>query len=387
MAEAEIFYFIETLEDLEGLSSLLEAAPRVGVDLESDSFYSYHPKVCLLQLSTDEWDAVVDPLAVRDMSPLGPLFRNPEVLKVFHSAEYDIQSLKRDYAFEVTGIFDTAVAARLMGIRELGLAALIRRYFGVHLSKKLQRADWGKRPLGQEHLDYARMDTHYLLALRDLLFRELEGKDLLEDAREEFRRLERIEAAEQSFNPDGFWRLSGARSLAPRDRAVLKELHLFRERKAAALDRASFRVLPEALLVRLAEKAPEDMGVLERMLTPYLFRAYGPELLESVRRGLAQPPIGAPPERPRTERWDNPTTLRYQELREWRKKKAQERGMDPVLVVSTQDLRTLARAPSEGGEASSWLGALSDHKRRLYGAELLGILQTPPPAAKRRRRR
>ncbi|MBI4386675.1 MAG: HRDC domain-containing protein [Elusimicrobia bacterium] len=382
-------YLIEDLDDLESLAAELSASSRIAVDIESDSFYSYHPKICLIQISTDADNFIVDPLAIKDMSPLGPLLRDENIEKVFHAAEYDVQCLKGEYGFEIAHLFDTMAAARLLGSKQLGLAPIIQRYFAVTLSKKLQRADWSRRPLSREHIEYAYRDTHFLLPLRDKLHAELEERDLLQEAKEEFGRLERLEPTERIFDPDGFWRLSGARQLSPQSRAVLKELYLYRERTAAELDRAPFRVLPEALLVRVAHLLPGDRAALEKTsgMTSYLFRNYGRDLLEAVRSGLAHSPIENPPERKAPPQWEHDMFCRYEALRQWRKSKAQARGVEPVVILTTEDLRGLAKAPSQGPDPQAWLCALSERKRRLYGEEIVRLLQLPPAPSKKRKRR
>ena len=231
-------------------------------------------------------------------------------------------------------------------------------------------------------------------ALRDELYRELEAKGHLQDAREAFARLARTDASEKVFDPDSFWRLGGAKELSPRSRAVLKELYFFREKTSSDLDKAPFRVLPEPLMVRLAHKLPETSDALERCdgMTPYLFRKFGRELMEAICKGLAAPPIADPPERPRQPALDHATVSRYLVLKEWRKNKAAEKGVDPVVVLPTDDLRKLSAAPGQGGSPSEWITFLSDRKRELYGEELVRILSTPPPAppaggGRRRRRR
>ncbi len=380
---------IETLSDLERLAEALQAYDRVAVDLESDSFYSYHEKICLLQLSSPDQDFIVDPLMVRDLSPLGPLFRNPEVEKVFHAAEYDTVCLKRDYGFELQNLFDTMIAARILGSKELGLAPLIHKHFDVVLSKRLQRSDWGRRPLSDEQLEYARMDTHYLLALRDKLHAELLKRGLEHDAQEEFERMTRLQPAERVFDPDSFWRLPGARALPPQGRAVLKELYFYREKTAALMDRAAFRVLPEPLLVRLADELPRDLESMAKTkgMTPFLFNRFGKELLEIIEKGLSMEPIEREPVRTPERRWDTVTMRRYEQLRQWRKQKAQERGVDTVVILATDDLREIAQAPARSPDPDAWLSHLSPRKRELYGAELLNLLSTPLPASTGRRRR
>jgi len=379
---------IDTLPDLESLSEELADVARVGIDVESDGFYVYHEKVCLLQLSTVEEDFVIDPLAVQDLSPLGPMFRDPRIEKVFHAAEYDVLCLKRDFGFHIRNIFDTMAASRTLGVVKLGLANVIEEHFGIRLSKKLQRANWGKRPLSREQLEYARLDTHYLLDLSAALLARLEDKGLLKDARDEFERLERLEPNARRFDPDAFWNLPGARKLSPQARAVLKELYIGRERRAAELDRAPFRVLPEELLVRLAEVSPASSDALRqfRGMTPYLFTHFQRDILDAVRRGLSAPPIDAPPARPANNRWSPMSLRRYEALRRWRKAQAESRGVSPIVVLSTDEIRRLAHAPDENPEPAVWLDCLSEYKRGVYGEQLLPILHEKPSGRPRRKK-
>ncbi|MEK7657284.1 MAG: HRDC domain-containing protein [Elusimicrobiota bacterium] len=382
---------LTTISHLEWLAERLHGEPRLAIDVESDGFFAYREKVCLIQISSEKEDFIVDPLAAKDLSPLSRFMSDREVEKVFHASEYDILCLKRDFGFRIHGIFDTMVASRILGEPKLGLAHLIGKHFGVHLSKKLQRANWGKRPLSPEHLEYARMDTHYLLRLRDILERELEGRKLLKEAREAFGRLELLEHQPREFDPQCFWRLQGAKELSPQARAVLKEIYLYRERKSADLNLAPFRVLPEPLLVKLAALAPisyEDLGKA-RGMTPYLYEHYGKELIEAMERGLCAQPEEEPPARPSNgDRWDGATTRRYESLRQWRKEQAEKRGVNPVVILDTDEVKFLAEAPSRSGDQATWLCCLSEYKKELYGPELTAILSVqPPPRAKRRRRK
>jgi len=176
--------FVDSPRALHALCELLGAQTSVAVDTESDSLYSYFEKLCLVQFSTREADYIVDPLAL-SLAPLASFFADARIEKVFHAAEYDILCLKREYHFTFANIFDTMVAARILGWKQVGLGAILHERFGVTLNKKMQRADWGRRPLTTEQLAYAREDTHYLLALRDLQKAELEQRGHWEEAREE----------------------------------------------------------------------------------------------------------------------------------------------------------------------------------------------------------
>ena len=178
-------------DSLGRLVRALASCPVVAVDTESNSLHAYRERVCLIQFSTPAADYIVDPIRLPDLSPLAPFFANPDQQKVFHAAEYDLICLRRDYQFEFTNIFDTMSAARTLGWPQVGLAAILDTHFGVKMNKKYQRADWKRRPLTPEQLDYARLDTHYLVALRDRQLQALTESGRWPEAHEEFERLAR----------------------------------------------------------------------------------------------------------------------------------------------------------------------------------------------------
>ena len=127
----------------------ISRAPRVAVDIESNGFFRYHERVCLVQLASAETAFLVDPLAIEDMRPLGDLLGDRSVEKVFHAADYDLRSLDRDWGFRVNNLFDTGIAAGFVGSKQLGLQSVVEEHAGVELAKhrKLQRSDWTLRPL------------------------------------------------------------------------------------------------------------------------------------------------------------------------------------------------------------------------------------------------
>ncbi|MBM3502207.1 MAG: ribonuclease D, partial [Armatimonadetes bacterium] len=207
----------------------LHAAPRLAVDIEADSLYHYFDKVCLIQISTDESTFVLDPLAVEQVLPLGAIFASERVETVFHAASYDTFCLGRDYGFTFARIFDTHVAAQLLGFVQLGLGALLEALMDVTHSKRRQRDDWSRRPLDPEQLEYAANDTRHLLGLRDLLERHLEVKGRLGWAREEFAAAAAAFPQEKIFDPEGFRRIKGSRDLSLSEFAALRALYLLRD--------------------------------------------------------------------------------------------------------------------------------------------------------------
>jgi ribonuclease D len=203
---------VTTLPALRNLATHLATLPAIAIDTESNSLYAYRERVCLVQISSRQHDWLVDPLYLDDISPLGPVLANPAIEKVFHAAEYDVMCLKRDYDFSFANLFDTMMAARILGRKAIGLGALLKEYFGVEADKRYQKADWSIRPLPSEYIAYAQQDTHYLLDVRDRLAQELAEKNATEEAAETFRELVHAPASEgPNFNPDGFWDINSAR--------------------------------------------------------------------------------------------------------------------------------------------------------------------------------
>ena len=158
--------------DAAGLSEMvshLSGQSAFAIDTESDSLYAYHEKVCLMQISSEERDFLVDPFRFESLEALGPVFADEGILKVFHAGDYDLACLKRDYHFTFINLFDTMLAATALAEPNLGLAGLLEKYLGITLDKKYQRANWGERPLKPEMLAYAQADSHYLLQLQAAL--------------------------------------------------------------------------------------------------------------------------------------------------------------------------------------------------------------------------
>ncbi|MCE5335035.1 MAG: ribonuclease D [Desulfobacteraceae bacterium] len=250
---------IENRAEFSKLIDSLQHAAHIAVDTESNSFYAYYNRICLIQVSTENQDYIIDPLAFDDISDLGTILADPAVEKIFHAAPNDVAGLKRDFKFCVRNIFDTAIAAKILGYQQLGLARILNEHFGVCLNKKWQRHDWGKRPLRPEQLDYARLDTHYLIALRHRLAAELQEKQLLDAAKEAFEKVCTQEIHEKNFRASDFLHICGAKSLDVEGKRVLKALYLFREHEARRRDRAPFRILTNETLLRLALQRPKSI--------------------------------------------------------------------------------------------------------------------------------
>ena len=332
---AEVDRFLQTIAD----------ARELALDTEGASFHRFVDRVYLLQLSTRDQSAILDPLPIGAPELLGRLVESPEVEKVFHDADYDLRLLRQDYGWAVRNVFDTRIAAQLIGLRAFGLAALLERYFGMKLDKQFQRADWSQRPLTQGMLDYAAQDTRWLLDLRDRLRDELARLGRLGWAQEEFARLENVRWEPEEAG-DAYLRLKGARDLTRRELAVLGEVVRWRDAVAAELDRATFRVVGNEALFALARQQPttrEALAAVKGMPRGILERR-GSDVLDAVRRGLAVPDDQLP-RFPRAARWDRDPDFddRVSRVKAVRDAAAERLDLDPGVLCSRDRLEAVAR--------------------------------------------
>jgi ribonuclease D len=337
--------YLDTVDAVDRFVASISGARSLAIDTEGASFHRYVDRIYLLQLSTANRHAIIDPLRVATLEPLGSLLQSPLVEVVFHDADYDLRLLHQDYGWSVTNIFDTRVAAQLLGLKSFGLAALLESHFGVRLDKKHQRADWSMRPLPAEMLQYAAQDTKYLLQLRDQLREALEQKGRWSWAQEEFVRLEgtRWEAEE---GDNAFLRLKGARDLGRRELALLRELVAWRDEIAKELDRSTFRVAGNEVLFDLARKSPTTLEELERTkgLARSMVGRFGQPLLAALERGRAVADNDLP-KFPKGLRWarDAEYEERVAKLRKIRDRVAAELELDPGVLCPRERLESVAR--------------------------------------------
>lgn len=374
--------YIDTDAALADLTQRLADEPLIALDTESNSLFAYREQVCLIQISTRSADYVLDPLAALDVRRLGPLLANPASEKVFHAAEYDLICLKRDYGFVINNLFDTMVAARVCGYKNIGLGTLLGEIAGVTLDKSHQRDDWGKRPLPADALRYAQMDTHYLPQLHDYFSGRLTELGRWEEARESFDEMAAVApGVRPEFDPEGFWRIAQPNQLSRREAAILRELVIFRDEMARQRNLPPFKILNDKGLVGLAQAAPTTLDGLEKVdgVGPGHVRRYGQALLAAIRRGQsARLPTPPPPERPA----DPVLVERYSALREWRKERAQARGVESDVIVSRDALWELAGRMPATTEELRTISSLGAWRAARYGDEILAVLDRFRPPAR-----
>jgi ribonuclease D len=373
------YTLISTDEAFQSMLEGLMPMQRFAIDIEADSLYHYYEKVCLIQISSDIKTYIIDPLAVGNIKMLAPFMSNPAVEIVFHAAGYDIHCLRRDYGFAFAHIFDTHAAAQLLGFEFLGLGVLMETILGIYHSKRRQRDDWSHRPLASEQLEYAAMDTHHLLRLRDALEAELRIKGRLTWAQEEFEAAAAIERPDKEFDPEGFRRIKGHRELSPQDQSMLRELFMARDRIARTLDVPPFKVMNNSVLLDLVKKPPQSAReMFDRPGISYrVARKYANEILGAIEESRQHCPTFL--ETPPRNHWKPPsrtTRIRLELLRNWRQEKGKELGLQVGVVFPANLLENLALSPPANLQEFSELPGMRRWRVREFGEELLQLVNS-----------
>lgn len=373
--------YVKTPAELAALLRRAGREPEIAVDTEAASFHRFIDRVYLIQLSTRHETAVIDPLTVGDLGGFGALLADPAIEVVFHDADYDLRILDRDRGIRARRIFDTRVAAQFLGEPSIGLAALLEKYAGVQLDKKYQRADWSRRPLPREMLEYAALDTHYLLPLRDRFRSELEARGRLSWAEEECQRLEGVRWTPPTGNGDAVFRIKGARALTRRGLAVLQRLWHWRDGVASELDRASFRVLSNEALILLAGTPPRDVETLQgcRGVSSRLVEQRGAALLAAIEEGLAVTDRDLPRFPRGARRATDPDFERHVDrLKDVRNAAATRLGLDPGVLCPKGTLEAVARARPGTPTALADVAEIRKWQVEVLGTAFLQALADQP---------
>jgi len=356
----------------------LEGTKALALDTESDSFFHYFEKVCLLQLADDKGrGALLDPISFQDYTPLAPIMADPGVEKILHGADNDIMLLKRDFKFEFASVFDTQVAARFAGRQELGLQAMLKNEFGVHLSKALQRCDWSRRPLSRPQEEYAVEDVSHLIALRDRLLPDLRARGREAWAREEGEALAGLAPAPVR-EPSDFFKAKGAVDLDGRALAVLRELFALLDEWARNADLPLFKIVGDEPLVEIARQRPHDARGLGpiRGLSAAMKGRYAPDVLAAIRRGEAVPanqlPVRTWTSRPKPVAG---YSRRVDRIKTWRVDAAKKVGLEPGVLLPQ---RLIERISIDHPKDMTALAAIPDIRRwraENFGQEILKAVQ------------
>ena len=377
ISDSQALLYIDTREEADNFLTDIAGVREIAVDTEGASFHRFIDRIYLLQITTRERSAIIDPLPIGMPDALGQLLQDPGVEVVFHDADYDLRLLHQDYGWHVNHIFDTRIAAQLLGIKSFGLAALLEQFFGVKLDKKHQRADWSLRPLPQGMLDYAAQDTRYLLDLRDQLRARLEKLGRLDWAKEEFERLEGTKWEDDDASL-AYLRIKGARDLTRRELALLRELVPWRDSVAREVDRATFRVMGNEVLLDIARTAPRsvnDLSTLKGMPRGILDRG-AHAILAAVERGL-QVAEEHLPRFPRPPKWDREDDFddRVAKLKSVRDAAAARLNLDPGVLCSRERLESIARRKPENAGDLEDVPGLRKWQIAEMGEEFISALK------------
>lgn len=378
-AERESPYeLIESTPHLAAFMEKVAGCPVLAVDTESNSLHNYVERVSLIQLTGRQADgalhhAIVDPLAEVDVHLLGPMLADPEVVVIFHGADYDVVSLKRDYGFAITNVYDTMIAARAAGMERFGLADLVNGYFGVTLNKKFQKHDWAARPLSQEALDYAHLDTRYLPEIMDRLRDEVKRHDRCDMVAEECRLAESREWTQRPQDGNAFISMKGASRLPEKSQRVLREVYRLREKLAEQRDLPPFKVMGNEAMLNIARAMPTDARSLQNAIggRSRMLKRYGAELLDAVAAGLVSTEELPKPEKKGSgRRFSREDDALFNRLREWRNRRAKEEGVEPAVVVNNTVLQEVSAHRPADAEAVAQVPGIREWQIRRYAGDL-----------------
>jgi ribonuclease D len=375
--------YVQSPEEARGLADDLSRAKRIGLDCEAAGFHRYSDRLCLVQLSTERATYLIDTLAFDPSDMIRGALESPNLPVVMHGADFDLRLLARDLRIRLRGLFDTQIAAQLLGDEMLGLAGLLESRFGIRLSKKFQRADWAARPLSDAMLEYAAEDTRHLGRLADWLTAELAEARRLPWALEECRALE---AAAGELPPDvtpedPVVRIRGARHLSPRQLTALREALAWRDDIARARDRATFRVVAEGPLIEAVAANPRSVQELLGIkgFPPRLAEEEGASLVERLGRVAHMRDNELRPY-PRGERRGagRPTPemeALAEKLKNARNRRADELGLPRGTLVSNATLFEIARVAPRTLEALAEVEGMRRWRAEALGEDFLKLIR------------
>ena len=369
------YEFIKSDTHLADVCKTLHRQEAIGVDLEADAMYCFKDKICLIQIATETEAFLLDPFVLEDLSAFFDVLADPSVVKIFHGADFDVRSLDRDYGARISGLFDTEIACRFLGVKERGLAALLKTYFDVTANKKFQKVDWAQRPLKQEMIEYSVLDVAYLTRLCRLLSSELTGRDRLSWAAEEFEIQEQVRFEHNDTRPL-FVRFKGAGRLDNRTLAVLENLLELRIDIAQKKDRPLFKILSNQALMTLACEKPDSVKQMMALgaLSQRQAQMYGEQCKEAIIAGL-ELPHKALPAYPRTRRprKDPRVMERIKALKKMRESLSQKMGIEPGVLLNNNLITAIA---VEAPDSAAHLGEIDMIRKWQVSALGDAILST-----------
>ncbi len=363
--------------DLTTRCNLLKTEKKLAFDLEADSMHHFKEKVCLIQVADSTDSFLVDPLAIGDLSALKPVFEDPAITKVFHGADFDIRSLDRDFNIHVNNLFDTEIACRFLGIQKRSLAALLEKYFDLHVDKRFQKTDWSIRPLSKEMISYSVNDVAYLLELREILQKRLIDMGRLAWAEEEFEIQTQVRY-ENNGNDPLFLKFKGAGKMGRRSLAVLENLLQLRKKIANEKDRPLFKVISAESITRMATNKPDSLNQLKqtRALSPRQLDMYGNHCVTAITKGLelAEKDLPLYP-RKRTPGVAMEVPERIRSLKEMRINASNRTGIEPGVLINNTLITAIAVAAPRTSEALKQVNGIRNWQMEALNDDILRTLR------------
>ena len=370
--------WIRSTDRLVALAARLRTPGEIALDTEADSLHHYPERLCLVQLAAGDEAFLVDPLPALSLDPLGVVFSDPSVLTVVHAGDNDLAVLKRRFGFTFARLFDTSIAARFLGVRELGLDAMLQRFLGVEPERSRQKDDWSVRPLTPDQEAYAVGDVTHLVALKAVLLDELRARGREAWVLEESAALAALVVPERPPDPDAYLKIRGARALPRPALAILRELFAMRQHLALTRDRPPFKILGDDALRELAARAPRDGVALLEVpgCPPRVVERYGGAILAAIERGVAVPEteLPIPARAPRPPVVPAPVRRRADALRAWRTAAAARLDLDPGVLLPGRLIDLIAAVPRLDRQALEGIDGLRRWRVRDLGDELVAAV-------------
>lgn len=371
------YTYVDNTEGLAQLIEVLATTSRVSLDTEADSLHHYFEKVCLIQLSFSGSNYVVDPLAGFSITEFLDVLSRKEL--ILQGADYDLRMLKKSFNFRPKApVFDTMLAAQVLGYEKIGLAALAERFCGVVLSKAGQKSDWARRPLSAKQLDYASDDTKYLEAIAEALIRNLQELGRIDWHRECCERVVESSGLDTKNDAKEAWRIKGSSGLAPRELAFVREIWKWRDEEARRRDRPSFMILLNEDLIELARWRAKSSDDPLQPGPKFMKRILGENLqrLESAIRLAESLPSSEWPTVPERGRWKEkqPSPEKVEALLAACKTVAEELKIEPCFLASRATLTAVARHEPRSIDKVTEVSGMMRWQARLLMPAIQGIL-------------
>jgi len=344
------FLWVDNEKALDYFITNLRGYFPIALDTEADSLHHYKESVCLIQVTHDSRHFLIDPLGKFPLDELWP--PTSRHTWIIHGADFDLRMARRAGAPEPQAVFDTMLAAQLLGLKAFGYGALVEKYCGITLEKTSQKADWSRRPLSAAMIEYAVQDTEYLEPIAEIMGQQLTDKKRLEWHEQSCARVVESSKIVREEDPEHEWRISGSALLSPQALAIVKELYYWREKEAETVDLPVFKVLHSELLLDLASWCAANPRVSPMGAPKWPHRvspARAERLIAAIERGREAPPVPRPPRGERPPR-DKDAEQRMEKLRAYRDKVAADLDLDPTVIAPKSTLQEISRQPETAAE-------------------------------------